>query len=99
MLNPVNMPPLPNDHKTTILQSFSAYDLPSVEASIRYFHADTGLPVRDTWLKSIKAGNFASWPGLIYDNATKAFPTTNKTPKGHMVQVRQGIRSTKTKSH
>ena len=35
MSNPLNMPPLPNDHKTTTLQAFSAYDLPSVEALIR----------------------------------------------------------------
>ena len=40
--NPVIMTPLPNDHKTTNLKSFCAYYLPSVEALIRYFHADTG---------------------------------------------------------
>ena len=60
------MPPLLNDHKTTTLQNVSAYYLPSVEALIRYFHADAGFPVRDTWLKDTKAGNFASGPVLTY---------------------------------
>eukprot|EP00957_Ditylum_brightwellii_P002469 189716-Ditylum_brightwellii.AAC.1 len=40
------------------LAAFSVYDLPSVEALIRYFHAAAGFPVRDTWLKAIKAGNY-----------------------------------------
>ena len=84
---PVNMPPLPNYHKTTTLKS--------TEALIRYFHTTSGFPVRGTWLKTIKAGNFSSWPGLNYQNEAKACPTTNDTLKGHMVQVRQGIRSTK----
>ena len=42
----------------------SAYDLPSVEALARYMHAAAGLPVKSTWLKSIKKGNFATWPVL-----------------------------------
>ena len=64
MLNPEDVHPLssaPDSHKT-LLQAFSAYDLPSVEALVWYLHADAGFPVRDTWLKSTKAGNFASWP-------------------------------------
>ena len=93
--NPVNMPPLPNDNKTTTLQDFSAYDLPSVEVLIQYYHTAAGLPVRGTWLKAIKAGNFTSCPGLTYQNSANACPTTDKTLKGHMFQVRQGVRSTK----
>ena len=99
MPNPVNMQPLPDDQKTTTLQAFSAYDIPSVEALIRYFHAAEGFPVRDTWLKAIKAGNFASWPGLTYQNLAKSFPKTYDTLKGHMVQVRQEIRYTKTNTN
>ena len=48
MPNPVNMPPLPNDQKTTTLQASSAYNPPSVDALILYFHAAVGLPIRDT---------------------------------------------------
>ena len=93
------MPPLssaPSAYKTS-LQSFSAYDLPSVEALVRCFHAATGFHVRNTWLQAINLGNFASLPGLNYGNASKSFPITDETLKGHMVQVRQGVRSTKPK--
>ena len=87
MPNPDNMLLLPDDQKTTTLQESSDYDTPSVEELIRYFHAAAGFPVRDTWLKSIKVGNLASWPGIIYQNSSKACCTTNKTLKGHMFQV------------
>eukprot|EP00957_Ditylum_brightwellii_P065912 4998635-Ditylum_brightwellii.AAC.1 len=55
--NPDNVTPIkdsPGTNKTSLV-AFSAYDLPSVEALIRYFHAAAGFPVRDTWLKAIKA--------------------------------------------
>ena len=68
-----------------------------MEALVIYFHAAAGYPVRDTWLKAIKAGNYDSWPGLTYINATKYCPLADKTIKVHMVQTRQGVRSTKPK--
>ena len=68
-----------------------------MEALVRYFHAAAGYPVKDTWLHAIKAGNYASWPVLTYHNAAKYCPTTDATIKGHMVQGRQGTRSTKPK--
>ena len=40
--NPSNMPPLPDEHKTTTLQAVCDYDIPSMEALIRYFHAAAG---------------------------------------------------------
>ena len=60
MPNPSDTPLLENYHKTNTLQYFSAYYLPIVEALIWYFHVDAGFPVRNTWLKDIKLGNFAS---------------------------------------
>ena len=40
------------DHggKTVPLSAFSAYDLPSVEALVRFLHATAGYPVKNTWL-------------------------------------------------
>ena len=84
----------PNAQQST-LKTFSAYDLPSAEALIRYFHAAEGFPVRDTWVKEIKAGNFDSWPRLTYKNATKYCPTRKETIKGHLVQTIQHVRSTR----
>ncbi|KAL7550948.1 hypothetical protein ACHAWF_018143 [Thalassiosira exigua] len=88
---------LPSDtpRETASLAAFSAYDLPSVAALVRYFHAAAGYPVKTTWLQAIKAGNYASWPGLTYNNAARYCPTADATIKGHMVQGRQGVRSTK----
>ena len=81
----------------TTLDAFSAYDLPSVEALVKYFHAAAGYPVRSEWLAAIKAGNYASWPGLTYSNARRYCPLADETIKGHQVQSRQNIRSTKPK--
>ena len=39
------------------LEAYGVYNLPLVEALVRYFHAAPGYPVRDTWLK---AGNYVS---------------------------------------
>ena len=55
----------------TSLAANSAYDLPSVEALVQYFHAAAGYPVTDTWLKAIKVDNYNTWPGLTLQNATK----------------------------
>ena len=76
-------------------EAHSVYDLPSVEALVCYMHTAAGFPVKSTWFKAIKNGNFDSWPGLIYNNAAKYFPHSVETLKGHMVQSSQGVRSTK----
>jgi hypothetical protein len=77
--------------------SLNAHDLPSVAALVKYLHACAGFPVKSTWLAAIKAGNFASWPGLSYANASKYCPVSVETLRGHMVQSRKGTRSTKPK--
>ena len=79
------------------LQAFSAYDLPIVEALVRYFHAATGLLVKSKWLHDIKAGNFSSWPSLTYQNAANYCTSSNEKLKGHMAQTRHNVRSTNPK--
>ena len=64
---------------------------------MHYLHAAAGFPVKSTWLAAIKAGNYASWPGLTYANASKYCPDSTETLKGHLTQTRQGLRSTKAK--
>ena len=86
---PEHVPDLPPTNTTTAsLQAYSAYDLPSVQALVRYLHAAAGFPVRDTWLRAIKAGNYVSWPGLTYQNAAKYCPDADETLRGYMVQTR-----------
>ena len=96
--NEENLTRMPNTAHRTTLEAHSAYDLPSVEALIRYFHAAAGYPVRSTWLKAISVGNYSSWPVLTLTNATNYCPSATSTIMGHLVQKRQGIRSTKPKN-
>ena len=39
-------------------QANSVYDLPSTKQAIRWMHAVCGFPVKSTWLKAVKAGNY-----------------------------------------
>ena len=76
----------------------SVYDLPSTEQAIKWMHAVCGYPVKSTWLKAVKAGNFVGWPLLTAQNVSKYYPETNETPKGHLNQTRKNVRSTKPKA-
>ena len=58
-------------------------------------HAVCGFPVKSTWLKAVKAGNYIGWPMLTTKNVTKYYPETIETPKGHLNQTRKNVRSTK----
>ena len=78
-------------------QANSVYDLPSTEQAVKWMHAVCGYPVKSTWLKAIKAGNFMGWPLLTEQNVKKYYPETTATPKGHLNQSRKNVRSTKTK--
>ena len=92
-----NLPKMPHNANRTTLEAYSAYDIPRVEALIRYFYAAAGYPVRSTRLKAIIASNYSSWPGLTLANATKYFPSATSTIMGQLLQKIQGVRSTKTK--
>ena len=79
------LPSMTYDANKTTLKAYSAYNLPSVRALIRYFHAAAGYSVRSTWLKSIGYGNCSTWPGLTLANATKYCPTATATLMGQLV--------------
>ena len=70
------------------------FELPSIREGIRYLHASLGFPVKSTWLKAIRAGNFAGWPLVTVENVHKYFPESEETPMGHLNQQRQHVRST-----
>ena len=88
---------MPDNSDQTNIKAYSAYDIPSVESLVQYFHAEAGFPVRATWLKSIKVGNYRTWPGLTLDNDTAYFPSADETIKVHIVQSLQRVQSTKPK--
>jgi len=73
------------------------YDLPSTEQAIKWMHAVCGYPVKSTWLKAVKAGNYVGWPMLTERNVKKYYPETSETAKGHLNQTRKNVRSTRHK--
>jgi hypothetical protein len=79
-------------------QANSVYDLPSTKQAIKWMHAICGYPVKSTWLKAIKTGNYLGWPMLNERNVQKYYPKTIKTVKGHLNQTRKNMRSTKVKT-
>ena len=83
------------ENRQTNRIEYSAYDIPSVEALVQYMHAASGFPVKSTWLRATKRGNFESWPGLTYSNAENYFPRAVETIKGHKVQSSPGVQSIK----
>ena len=52
-------------------QATSVYDLPLTEQAIRWMHTVWGYPVKSTWIKVIKAGNYMGWPLLTETNVKK----------------------------
>ena len=60
-------------------------------------HVVCGYPVKSTWVKVVKSGNFVGWPLLTVKNVHKYYLETSETPKGHMAQTRKNVRSTKPK--
>ncbi len=60
-------------------------------------HAICGYPVKSTWLKASKAGNYMGWPMLTECNAQKFYPKTIETAKGYLNQTRKNVQSTKAK--
>ena len=75
--------------KKALGQTNSVYNLPSTEQAIKWMYAVYGHPVKSTWLKASKAGNFVGWPLLTVKNVAKYYPETVEMPKGHMNQTRK----------
>ena len=73
------------------------FDLPNSLQSLMYFHAAAGFPTKETFVASVRAGNYVTWPGLTTTLISKHFPDSDKTQKGHMKGQRKGVRSTKVK--
>ena len=59
----------------------NVYNLPSIARVIKYLHVASGFPTKDTWLKAIVKGNYASWPGIAKANVKKHYPESVETQK------------------
>ena len=59
-------------------------------------HAAAEFPVKETWIRAVRAGNYATWLGLGVKLIQKYFlDDADKTLKGHMRGQRQGFCSTR----
>jgi hypothetical protein len=87
-----------NQVQKALRQANSVYDLPSTEQAIKWMHAACIYPVKSTWFKAIKAGNYVGWPMLNECNVQMYYPETTKTAKGHIKQTRKNVCSTKAKT-
>ena len=83
--------------KKYIQRANNVFDLPYIEEAVKWIHAVCRYPVKSTWIKSIKAGNYIGWPMLNERNVAKYYSETTKTPKGHLNQSRKKFRSIKPK--
>jgi hypothetical protein len=82
---------------TKIAQCNHAHDNNNQKDLISYLHAACFSPVKSTWIKEIKNGNFSSWPGLNEHSVEKYMSKSTSTAKGHLNQQRQNSRTTKIK--
>ncbi len=74
------------------------FKLPSIRQTILYHHTLAGFPVKETFLYAVRAGNYATWPGLTIAALHKYFPDLDEMQKGYMKGQQQGICSMKQKA-
>ncbi len=67
------------------------FDLPNNRQTLQYLHALAGSPVKETFLAAVRAGNYATWPGLTTTRIAKHFPDSEEMQKGHMKRQRKGV--------
>jgi hypothetical protein len=80
-----------------ISQCNHAHDTNNQKDLIHYLHAACFSPVKSTWIKAIKNGNFSSWPGLNEQNVEKYLSKSTATAKCDLSQQRQNARTLKIK--
>jgi hypothetical protein len=73
------------------------FDLPVNCQTLMYYHAAAGFPTKETFLSTVRTGNFATWLGLTTTLVSKYFPDSKETQKGHMKGQQKGIQSTKVR--
>ena len=57
----------------------NVYELPSTQHIVWYLHACAGFPTKTTWIKAIRAGNYATWPHLSLKAVQQHFPESDET--------------------
>jgi hypothetical protein len=74
-----------------------AHGTSNLKELINYLHATAFSPVKSTWIKAIKNGNFSSWPELTEHTTENYLSKSSATEKGHLNQQRIYTGSTQSK--
>ncbi len=70
---------LPTDKAINVI-----FDLPSARQTFLWYHAAAGFPVKESFIKAVRNGNYATWPKLTVTLINKYMPDSDKTEKGHL---------------
>jgi hypothetical protein len=71
------------------------FNLPSTRQNFLWYHMATKFPVKETFIRAVCNGNYATWCKLTVQLIHKQMPDSDETAKGHLKGQRQGIQSTK----
>jgi hypothetical protein len=74
------------------------FDLPSARQNFLWYHAAAGFPPKETFIRAVCNGNYATWPKLTIQLIHKYMPDSDETAKGHLKGQCQGVRFTKQKA-
>ena len=62
------------------------FDLPSAHQTFLWYHAAAGFPAKESFIKAVRNGNYATWPKLTVTLIHKYMPDSDETsranPKG-----------------
>jgi hypothetical protein len=83
----------PHDEAINII-----FDLPSASQNFFWYHTAAGFPPKETFIKAVRNGNYATWPKLTVRLIHKYMPDLDETAKWHLKGQRQGVRLTKQKA-
>jgi hypothetical protein len=62
--------------------SNKTFDLSNNGQTVLYYHAAAGFSLKETFRNAVRAGNYATWPGLMTQLINKHFPTPMKHKRG-----------------
>ena len=82
--------------KHTLEATKNVNELPSIEQTVRYIHAEAGFTKKSTGIRDIRRRNYLTWPLINIKTVTKISPESGKRQKGHMIGQIQGVCSTRT---
>jgi hypothetical protein len=74
------------------------FDLPSAHQNFLWYHPVARFPPKETFIRAVRNGNYATWPKLTVQLIHKYMPDLDETAKGYLKGQRQGVRSTKQKA-